>query len=487
MSSQNFQNDLNAVLRLVAKKLDLDRNRYQKAVAEYESISTWLNAYDSSLGYNLASIYSQGSFNLGTIVKPVNTDEDFDVDLVCELIGITSADPPKNIKQIVGSRLRESEKYSRLIKEKNRCWRIEFPGDFHLDVLPAIPDEEKGGNAILVSDKELADWTPSNPKDYSSWFFGRMREQFTIQRELLAKTLDKQIEEIPANEVKTTLQQAIQLLKRNRDRYFVDREDQKPISIIINTLSALVYKNQSNLFGTLETVVAEMPGHIQSLSGVYWVSNPTNPDENFADKWKGHPERAEAYFEWVMNIKGQLLSLKEATNLREVEKQLHQMFGENVVSESIKEIEQISALPASIVESSRFNLPHRKPLKWGFAKEYDISISAVRKAGKVIKGVMPRAYPNNGSPIPKHYSLEFTAMTNADQPHTIEWQVINTGEEARQANGLRGGFVNSSGIRNGSFYRVESTLYRGCHSIEAFVILGERCVGRSGEFIVNIK
>jgi len=91
------------------------------------------------------------------------------------------------------------------------------------------------------------------------------------------------------------------------------------------------------------------------------------------------------------------------------------------------------------------------------------------------------------NPLPKNVSIWFKATTNANIPHTVEWQVVNTGEEAKAAGTyqLRGGFE-SSNIGNNK--REEHTSYKGSHMIQAFVInsVGQ-CVGRSEEFIVNIQ
>ena len=67
--------------------------------------------------------------------------------------------------------------------------------------------------------------------------------------------------------------------------------------------------------------------------------------------------------------------------------------------------------------------------------------------------------------------------------YTVKWQVVNTGDEAREDNGLRGGFethVNST-------KRHEGTKYQGTHYVQAFLLKRGKCIAMSKEFIVNIQ
>lgn len=53
-----------------------------------------------------------------------------------------------------------------------------------------------------------------------------------------------------------------------------------------------------------------------------------------------------------------------------------------------------------------------------------------------IHGDRIESYSNNGVALPKHGSLQFKLKTNTPKPYEIKLQVVNTGEEARLANGL---------------------------------------------------
>lgn len=47
-----------------------------------------------------------------------------------------------------------------------------------------------------------------------------------------------------------------------------------------------------------------MENHItKDHNGNFVISNPVNPEENFADKWPAHPKRKENFFKWLMQVK----------------------------------------------------------------------------------------------------------------------------------------------------------------------------------------
>ncbi len=137
---------------------------------------------------------------------------------------------------------------------------------------------------------------------------------------------------------------------------------------------------------------------------------------------------------------------------------------------------------ASLVDSETPALAdysHFEPLKWSFVDRSRVSIDAyIYNQSKTTKfgGIN-----SNGRNIQKHLSLKYIATTNATGDFQYFWQVVNTGQEALLANGLRGK------IFLGNQIRWESTLYQGKHWVECFIVQNEVCVARSGKFFINIK
>ena len=65
--------------------------------------------------------------------------------------------------------------------------------------------------------------------------------------------------------------------------------------------------------------------------------------------------------------------------------------------------------------------------------------------------------------------------------------IVNTGEEAKSKNQLRGEIFESENWGIGGLKQKEVTRYTGTHWIECFIVSDNVCLARSGEFIVNIE
>lgn len=121
---------------------------------------------------------------------------------------------------------------------------------------------------------------------------------------------------------------------------------------------------------------------------------------------------------------------------------------------------------------------HCEPLKWGYIEQAKVDIDAYiydsTKQNK-LGGIN-----TNGRNIVKGCNIKFRATTNCRGNYTYYWQVVNTGNEAKEDNGLRGS------IFQGSQIQWEHTKYMGKHWVECFVVQNNLCIARSGKFFINI-
>lgn len=372
------QNEFRRFLQGLAESLDISETQYETAVKHYEAVGDWLNNEDSPISAYNPHIFPQGSFRLGTMIKPINDNDEYDIDLVCEMKRLSKDYvTQKQLKDMVGDRLKANDRYRKMLEEKNRCWRLQYADSarFHMDILPAIPDHDINGiarmiganlaaTAILITDKELRKWQLSNPVGFAEWFKERMRVQFSAQRILLAESIRASVEEVPEYKVKTPLQRSIQILKRHRDIKFENDMDDRPISIIITTLAARVYSNEADLLDTLQNIVNKMPGLIErDEQGNALVTNPVNPLENFADKWKKHPQRETKFRQWLQQVRLDLDAALHAESLRDMIEGLKPRFGDRIVNEaaSKKFITRYSAVntAASVIPSVLISKPSK--------------------------------------------------------------------------------------------------------------------------------
>jgi len=312
------KDQLNDLYERIVKDIDISDELFDAAEKEYNALGSWIDR--ETLTYKV-NIYPQGSFALGTVIKPIMGTDDYDLDLVCEFAQQYDLSARALKHSVVKPLLQRYRKTKGEIEEKRRCWHVEYEDvpQFHMDVIPAVfrsgyiditdHDEEKDSYAYIGS----------NPRGYVEWFRERMakrrqalREQYcNAHRDAIKSQAD--VEALKEYHFKTPLQKAIQILKRHRDIMFDgDSSHLKPISIIITTVAAQLYNNEDNIVDALTTILLGAERYIRShmVGSEYHIDNPcyTGGDtENFADKWNEHPERADAFFMWLNKAKSDLI------------------------------------------------------------------------------------------------------------------------------------------------------------------------------------
>nr|WP_317632941.1 hypothetical protein [uncultured Flavobacterium sp.] len=101
------------ILKLV-KSLDITPSMYINAVEKYKSVAKYLQDHGIK-----CDIYPQGSFALGTVVKPINKSG-YDLDTICKLFTEKSETTAKNVKTSIGDLFAKSERYKNAI-EYDKC------------------------------------------------------------------------------------------------------------------------------------------------------------------------------------------------------------------------------------------------------------------------------------------------------------------------------------------------------------------------------
>jgi len=296
---------LDELLGTGISQLDITPAERHLSLARYTAVARSLAGHWDTDPYD-GLVYPQGSMRLGTITRNYHRDDEIDIDLVARRDQPKQSISQAELKADTGLGLEKfvlgGPEGTPSLDEGKRCWTLHYSG-FHLDVLPALPNPEaRTGSAIIITDTELIRWQFSNPIAYADWFHKVMAKEIEEKLKVVAKRMD--IAQVPDWQVKTTLQQTVQALKRHRDIYFTDALDLRPASIIITTLAAHAYRGSGgDLYEVLNDITDRLPGFVRLDGQRYIVANPVEPGENFADRWHGKPERPEAFFRWIERAK----------------------------------------------------------------------------------------------------------------------------------------------------------------------------------------
>ena len=504
---------LHLFLEQIAQALDITEAQYQQVVARYTAVSNHLAKEGSPLARFQPDILPQGSFLLGTMIRPIIESDELDVDLVCRLKGKVESWAQKNVKEAVGDQIVTNEDYKRMLDDEGkRCWTLIYSGAFHLDILPALVGQEHytlleksyaglqkeqiEKLAIRITDNTLTNypwdrntqnWPKSNPFGYAKWFQNR-----SASAEKQLRMLSETVEPLPEySKEKEPLVRIVQILKRHRDIMF-GKDDEKPISIIITTLAAKAYNKEADIIKGLLMTLHNMEAHIEDRYSIKhhktikWIGNPINDEENFADKWPIEPNKETKFYDWLekakedfsqiqhMSISDAYEYLKEILGTRSVNEALKELGLDTIITESKKPINYNSSLLAA---------PHRQQPIWPVYNRFHCRVYAHYKNPKTNK----RMTITGSTIVPKGCFIYFTAATNVPKPFEVYWQVVNNGEEAKNSECLRGNIFHAGTLGAGGLKYKDASAFTGIHWVECFVVKNGQCVARSSEFFVNIQ
>jgi len=357
------KNQFSEILEELGNTLDISETQYNAVVKSYEAVGTWLSKEDSSLAPYEPEILPQGSFMIGTMIKPVNEKDDLDIDLVCQLKGKHPNWTQYDLKNKVGDRLKAHDTYKEMLDEEGRrCWTLIYSDDanYHMDVLPSIVSNdyrmilEKAFSATELKDidklairltctEELNyetatnpdEWLKSNPFGLGRWFYQQATLDF-----VKAFSINESIKPLPVyRKEKLPLQRVVQILKRHRDLRFNGHEH-KPISVIITTLAGKTYNKETNIMDALLNVIQKMPSLIEERYSaehdrkIKWISNPVNAEENFADRWVAEPQREINFYKWMEEVNIDIQNAIGKTGLPLIKESLEKPFGKDAITKA---------------------------------------------------------------------------------------------------------------------------------------------------------
>ena len=330
---RDSKTQMDDLLDKMAASIQLDSSRRDRMEISYTGVKDWIEQDDGFFKKVTVSIYPQGSVRIGTAIKPLASD-DFDLDVVVHLVSDKTNITPDQLYKELNRRLAANGKYEKLLEPKNRCIRLNYSGDFHMDILPGIQENKYDEDRIVIPDKELGRWVSSNPKGYSKWFIDKAD---TVKLSLLEKAL--MAEKLPIDNYKNKkpLQRAVQLIKRYRDEYFKDK-DYATSSIILTTLAGHLYNGEDSIFATIDNIVSRIQIQIAQnpIKERIKVLNPVNPNEDFTDKWEREPAYYSSFIAFTRHLHKEWQLLKTENGVITEARIMKGLFGEAIYDSSIK-------------------------------------------------------------------------------------------------------------------------------------------------------
>ena len=236
-------------------EVNLNQGRIDRLTRGVRGVNGCLK--DNLKGYQ--NMERQGSYALGTLIKPVDDNDEYDADIQI----VMNPNPqwqPKDYVNEIHRTLRQNKNYADKLRLKTRCVTVDYAGDFHLDVVPRVTINGKHYICNRADDRfEETDGT-----GYREWFNEKNR--------------------ITGGNLK----RVVRLLKHLRDH----KNSYTVKSIMLTTLAGyVIYPRDEGteavrtVADTLATVLTRMDNLLQSHPNMPTVQNPVLPSENFNRHW----------------------------------------------------------------------------------------------------------------------------------------------------------------------------------------------------------
>ncbi len=124
---------VDAFSEFLRNDINLQRSRLDRLETSVDAVNDHLK--DNLPGYQTMDM--QGSYALGTLIKPVDDNDEYHADIQI----VMNPNPkwePKDYVLAINRTLGNNRTYADKLRLKTRCVTVDYAGDFHLDVVPRV-------------------------------------------------------------------------------------------------------------------------------------------------------------------------------------------------------------------------------------------------------------------------------------------------------------------------------------------------------------
>lgn len=391
----------------VARKIQLTPTEYDQAVERYRAINDWLDREGSPLRGKVALMYPQGSMAMGCTISSSLENDEFDIDIMSELVPEFAAWHPRDILELHFLTLNgeEGSRYHGKVARHTRCVTVQYAG-MHLDVTPSvlIPGRVERVSNIFHSklerpraeDRRIV----ANPWGFAEWFKDQLPDApgSLVSLSVLAKRADA----VPVDEQPKLFERslpliALQLIKRWRNKKYDRRPGRCPPSVLLACLvgersGALLRagRTQSSLHAVLVDLIAYARGEFEKARVIRALIHRANPacprDEVLTDRWPACPADQDQFIADLDDFHAKLSALGAPDlDLPARDKLLSDMFGERATRLAMEEF--------------RKRL-HERASSGGLLQR--AGTGSILAAPVIATGATPRPSPGNVQQAPAH-------------------------------------------------------------------------------------
>ncbi len=426
-----------------------------------ETITAVLEA-STSLNGRIRDTVPQGSWAHETIIEP-GADMQFDADFLVQI----EEDPdwnndPKLYSNAVYDALDAHGTYSPKTKRKNRCVRVTYANDSHIDIVPYVILADGRQVIVFRTDNVFED---TNPAGFTDW----LREKDDLTNRNLRKVL--------------------RLLKYLRDHQ--NSFDLKSVLLttmvgnIVDSWRLLDPDHYKDVPTTLVHLVEELDTWLQAHTSKPYLTDPSCPTTSFNHRWT--QIQFEAFRDKIHSLAPKLRTAYDTVGVAESITAWQSVFGSSFPSSSVSRTAVTASPPQVEIYETRG--PTEQMVEERFAM-------GITGRVHVVCEVSEPEYVNRRQKrlaekrtrlssrlarVPRKRDLVFKVVdTDIAQPYQVYWKVKNRGPEAERRRMQRGEISLDDGLRQ----RKESSDFVGNHYVECYIVRNGVCVARTREPVI---
>lgn len=437
--------------------VNLNKSRLDDLDTRVNRITEALKA-SSHLDGRVLDTVPQGSWAHKTIIRPADGFE-FDADFLLQLSeDLDWNDSPRSYANAAWSALTNHSTYGDMSTKKDRCVRVSYANDCHIDVVTYVV--LASGREVIVN-RATNQFEDTNPIGFTAW----IQEKDTLTN--------------------GSLRRVIRLLKYLRDH----RNAFNLKSVLLTTLIGNVVDSwrsyDSDYYKDVPTTLLHLVEDLDTWLQARWtkpsVVDPSCPTTTFDHRWTD--AQYKTFRDKIHALKPQIQSAYKAVTTAESVTAWRDVFGDAFPG-SVAVVTASAAATATDALTKRGAPVDRAPNErfieemYPVVESHRVAIVCEVSPPRNLNRAQRRSLSARGGHVPKRRDLLFKITDrNVPEPFRVFWKVRNRGREAADLNALRGEITEDEGRHE----KTESTLYTGHHYVECYIVKDGVCVASAHE------
>lgn len=389
--------------------------------------------------------FLSGSYAKHTAIRPAKDDDNRDVDIVVNTNHDTTSNSADVIIELRDALLDSSKYESALLQSHSVGISL---SKLDIDVVPLATD----GSCWYIGDIDNGNWVKTDPKGHLEW--------------------SSQVNKEHGGKYKPV----VKILKWWRREKCPD-EERWPKGITLEKIISDCFPEDVShyediVIGVFQNLIDEYKLDI-SMGLVPQIEDPSVPGNDLASGYS------------ISDFQGFINEVESALKILNEEGSTNtswrKVLGDRFPSGQARSSASLSTIKLMSLEDA-LRVSHRQSPPWKIVARKPSLIVA---ADVTFPDGSIERISDNDALIPKGCQIDYkVCRSRALSGLPVRWEIVNTGQEAYDANCPRGEFEISNITQGG---RHEETAYSGRHYVKAYVLKNGRCVAYSKEFFINVE